>query len=287
MAIYIHFFRDSNLEKLDFLKVFEFFESYPNFKIYYTDEEVQIVYRDDDFKFSYRYLITKKSRVSQIYKLDPQFLNINFLLELPLLVPSFLVKEILALTQKLCKLFDLVIYNDAFDDVQPFNLADVVVLFEESRREAVAQYGLQDKLPFEKNKLDEVCRYQRSISSLREYYNHEYEVNLVEPILDKITNEYGISVTWNVGKPMVFPPHLSYVYVKEEQNIPFLVRRKDFMSIMRKHLVEVDDFLPDMYILRPKQAKASRKAVNRLRKVAIIDKNFKLVRLANLIDIDV
>lgn len=285
MAIYIHFFRDSGLEKLDFLKVFEFFESYPNFKIFYTDEEVQIDYRDDDFKFAYRYLITKKSRVSQIYKLNPQYLNVNFLLELPVLVPSFLVKEILPLTQKLCKLFDLEIYNDAFQDVQPFNLADVVVLFENMRREAIAQYGMQDKLSFEKDKLDEVCRYQRSVASLREYYHNEVEVNLVEPIIDKITNEYGISVVWNAGVPTVFPPHLSYIYVKEEQNIPFLVRRKDFMSIMGKYLIEIVNFLPDMYILKPKQAKASRKVLNKLRKVAIIDQNFKSVRLANLIDI--
>ncbi|HHX81189.1 MAG TPA: hypothetical protein GX692_09030 [Acholeplasmataceae bacterium] len=285
MAIYIHFFRDSGLEKLDFLKVFEFFESYPNFKIFYTDEEVQIDYRDDDFKFAYRYLITKKSRVSQIYKLNPQYLNVNFLLELPVLVPSFLVKEILALTQKLCKLFDLEIYNDVFQDVQPFNLADVVVLFENMRREAIAQYGMQDKLSFEKDKLDEVCRYQRSVASLREYYHNEVEVNLVEPIIDKITNEYGISVVWNAGVPTVFPPHLSYIYVKEEQNIPFLVRRKDFMSIMGKYLIEIVNFLPDMYILKPKQAKASRKVLNKLRKVAIIDQNFKSVRLANLIDI--
>ncbi|MGI6767579.1 MAG: hypothetical protein ACOX43_00560 [Bacilli bacterium] len=285
MAIYIHFFRDSGLEKLDFLKVFEFFESYPNFKIFYTDEEVQIDYRDDDFKFAYRYLITKKSRVSQIYKLNPQYLNVNFLLELPVLVPSFLVKEILALTQKLCKLFDLEIYNDAFQDVQPFNLADVVVLFEKMRSEAIAQYGMQDKLSFEKDKLDEVCRYQRSVASLREYYHNEVEVNLVEPIIDKITNEYGISVVWNAGVPTVFPPHLSYIYVKEEQNIPFLVRRKDFMSIMGKYLIEIVNFLPDMYILKPKQAKASRKVLNKLRKVAIIDQNFKSVRLANLIDI--
>lgn len=285
MAIYIHFFRDSNLEKLDFLKVFEFFESYPNFKIYYTDDEVQIDYRDDDFKFAYRYLITKKSRVSQIYKLNPQYLNVNFLLELPVLIPSFLVKEILSLTQKLCKLFDLEIYNDVFPDVQPFNLADVVVLFEEMRRETIAQYGMQDKLSFEKDKLDEICRYQRSVASLREYYHNEVEVNLVEPIIDKITNEYGISVVWNVGVPTVFPPHLSYIYVKEEQNIPFLVRRKDFMSIMGKYLIEIVNFLPDMYILKPKQAKSSRKALNKLRKVAIINQNFKSVRLANLIDI--
>jgi len=285
MAINIHFFRDSSLEKLDFSKILEFFDTYPNFKIFYTEDEVQLDYRDDDFKFSYRYLITKKSRVNQIYKLNPMYLNVNFLLELPVLIPSFLVKEILTITQKVCKLFDLEIYNDAFKDVQPFNLADVVVLFEDTRHQTIEEYGMQDKLSFEKEKLDEVCRYQRSVESLREYYHNEVEVNLVDPILDKITNEYGISSIWNVGMPTVFPPHLSYIYVKEEQNIPFLVRRKDFFSIMNKFLIEIINFLPDMYILKAKQAKASRKIVNKLRKVAVIDQNFKSIRLSNLIDV--
>jgi len=285
MAIYIHFFRDNSLDKLDFAKVLEFFDNYPNFKIYYTEDEVQIDCRDDDFKFSYRYLITKKSRVNQIYKLNPAYSNVNFLLELPILIPSFLVKEILTLTQKICKLFDLEIYNDAFKDVQPFNLADVVVLFENTRTQTIEEYGLQDKLPFIKEKLDEICRYQRSVASLREYYHNEVDVNLVEPIIDKITNEYGISVVWNVNRPTVFPPHLKFVYVKEEQNIPFLVRRKDFMSIMSKYLIEIVNFLPDMYILKAKQVKKAKKAINKLRKVAIIDQNFKSIRLANLLDI--
>jgi len=153
MAINIHFFRDSSLEKLDFSKILEFFDTYPNFKIFYTEDEVQLDYRDDDFKFSYRYLITKKSRVNQIYKLNPMYLNVNFLLELPVLIPSFLVKEILTITQKVCKLFDLEIYNDAFKDVQPFNLADVVVLFEDTRHQTIEEYGMQDKLSFEKEKI--------------------------------------------------------------------------------------------------------------------------------------
>jgi hypothetical protein len=111
------------------------------------------------------------------------------------------------------------------------------------------------------------------------------EVHLIDPIIDKITNEYGISYMWNVGMPTVFPPHADYIYVKEEQNIPFLVRRNDFMSIMNKYLIEIVNFLPDMYILKEKQAKASRSALSRLRKVAVIDQNFKSVRLSNLIDI--
>lgn len=285
MAINIHFFRDSSLEKLDFASVLDFFDNYPNFKIYYTEDDVQIDYRDDDFKFSYRYLITKKSRVNNIYKLNPKYLNVNFYLELPVLIPSFLVKEILTITQKISKLFDLEIYNDSFKDVQPFNLADVVVLFEESRKQTIEEYGMQDKLPFSKDKLDEVCRYQRSVDSLREYYHNEVEVNICEPILDKVTNEYGISTTWEVGTPMVFPPHLAYIYVKEEDNLPFLVRRDDFMSIVGKYLIEIVNFLPDMYILKAKQAKSARKTINKLRKVAIIDQNFKSFRLSNLLDI--
>lgn len=285
MAINIHFFRNSSLEKLDFTKVLEFFDEYPNFKTFYTEDEVQIDFRDDDFKFSYRYLITKKSRVNQIYKLNPMFLNVNFLLELPVLLPSFLVKEILTITQKICKIFDLEIYNDAFKDVQPFNLADVVVLFEETRRQTIEEYGMQDKLSFPKDKLDEICRYQRSVQSLREYYHNEVDVKLCEPIIDKVTNEYGISCTWDVGIPMVFPPHLSYVYVKEEQNIPFLVRSKDFMSIMNKYLIEIVNFLPDMYILKAKQAKSSKKVINKLRRVAITDQSFKSIRLSNLLDV--
>lgn len=285
MAINIHFFRDSSLEKLDFSKVLEFFDSYPNFRTFYTEDEVQIDYRDDDFKFSYRYLITKKSRVNNIYKLNPMYLNVNFYLELPVLIPSFLVKEILTITQKICKLFDLEIYNDSFSDVQQFNLADVVVLFEESRKQTIEDYGMQDKLPFQKDKLDEVCRYQRSVESLREYYHNEVEVNVVEAIFDKITNEYGISTTWTVGTPMVFPPHLSYIYIKDEQNLPFLVRNADFFSIVGKYLIEIVNFLPDMYILKAKQAKSAKKLLGKLRKVAIIDQNFKSIRLSNLLDV--
>jgi len=285
MAIYVHFFRDSNLEKIDFTKVMDFFETLPNFKIYYTEDEVQIDYRDDDFKFSYRYLITKKSRVSQIYKLDPRFLNINFLLELPVLIPSFLVKEILTITQKVCKLFDLHIYSDGLTNVQPFNLADLVVLFEESRRQMIEEYGIKDKLPYPKEKLDVVCRYQRSIESVREYFQGKVEVHLVEAIIDIDRDEYGIAYSWNVGQPTVFPPHLDYVYVKEEQNLPFIIRRNDFFALLNKHLTEIVNFLPDMYIIKPKQAKRARKLINKLRKVSIGTENFKSVRLANLLDI--
>ena len=126
----IHFFRNSTLDKIDFNKVLEFFDTIPNFTTYYTDDEVEIEYKDKEFDFNYRYLITKKSRVSKIYKLDPMYSNINFLLELPLVIPTFLAKEVFTITQRLCKTFELGYYHDSFDDVQAFNIVDLLVFFD-------------------------------------------------------------------------------------------------------------------------------------------------------------
>ena len=87
--INIHFFRNSNLEKIDYAKVLDFFDNQPNFETYYTDDYVEIIHKDSEFNFSYRFLITKKSRVNKIYKLNPMYSNVNFLLEMPIMIPSY------------------------------------------------------------------------------------------------------------------------------------------------------------------------------------------------------
>ena len=71
MALNIHFFRDNSPPKLDFIKVFEFFDNYPEFSIYYNDDEVEIIYVDNTFNFSYRYLITKNPEFTVFTKLVP------------------------------------------------------------------------------------------------------------------------------------------------------------------------------------------------------------------------
>ena len=284
MAINLHFFRKNELEKLDFIKVFEFFEEYPNFKIYYGPETVEIVYKDEDFQFFYRYLVTKKSRVNMIYKLDPSYGNINFLLELPVAIPTFLAKEILTITQKVCKLFDLDIYHDSFDDVKPFNLVDVLVLFEDTRKAYIEEYRIQDKIYMDHNKLNEICKYQRSVDSLAEYYHGEVDIPVVNPIIDNISGENGISCVWKMGKASVFPPHVDYVYILDEDDVSFLVRRDDFYTIVDKYLVEILNFLPDMFIIKAKDARKVKKVIGKLRKVALVDHNFVQRRLCDYID---
>ena len=52
MAININFFRSNSAGNIDYEKVLAFFDEIPNFKVYYTDDVVEIVYIDKEFKFT-------------------------------------------------------------------------------------------------------------------------------------------------------------------------------------------------------------------------------------------
>jgi hypothetical protein len=284
MAINLHFFRKNNLEKLDYAKLIEHFETLPNFKTYVTDEYVEIAYSDVEFSFNYRYLITKQSRVSRIYELNPMYTNVNFMLEMPILIPSFLAKEILTLTQKICKIFDLDIYQDSFEDVQPFNFVDLLVLFEKTRANYIEENGLKDKITFDNEKLNIICKYQRSVDSLRDYYHNQVDVKYCIPVIDEKNKVSGISYTWEVGKATVFPPYVEFIYVIDEDGSKYLVNRVDFYRILNKYFIEIKTFLPDLYIIKEKQAKKAKREMKKIRKCAITEYEFKNLRLCDVIE---
>ena len=284
MAVNIHFFRDYSLEKLDYKKLLEFFDEQPNFEVFYTANEVEILYTDEDFQFTYRYLITKVSQVNKIYKLNPAYVNVNFLLEIPTLIPEQVVKEILTLTQKLCRTFDLAVYTETYEDVKPYSLMDILLLFRSKRREEIETNGLGNKLVYNSEKLNSLCKYQRNIDQIKANYQNEVDVDYCEPVIDKKTGEYGVCCTWKVGVPTVFPPYFEYVKIVNENDESYLIRRKEFFSICEKYLTEMVNYLPDMYVMKKKAAHKCKALEGKLRKLAIVDQSFTKLRLCDLID---
>lgn len=281
--INIHFFRNSSLEKIDYAKVLDFFDNQPNCETYYTDDYVEIIHKDLDFNFNYRFLITKKSKVSKIYKLNPMFSNVNFLLEMPIMIPSFVAKEILSVIQKLCRLFELGIYHDSFDDVKPFNVVEFLDFFEKQRSLYIQEYGLNGKITFDSEKLSVICKFQRSIDNLIDYYHNEVTVNPCYPIIDKNTGESGICYDWRFGTPVIFAPYVTYINIIDEENSKLLVRRDELLQILNKYLSEITNFLPDMYILKQKDAKACRKTLKKI-KTIVMEKDYKVLRLCDVVE---
>lgn len=285
MAINIHFFRKNSLPKLDFNNVLDYFDTLPNFKTFYSDDVVEILYSDSEFSFSYRYLITKQSRVAKIYDLNPMYSNVNFLLEMPVLIPSFLAKEILTLAQKISKLFDLEIYAETFDDVQTFNLVDVLVLYEQNLTQYIEEHGLQGKITYDGDKLNIICKYQRFVESLQDHYEHKVDVDYVIPVIDEDAGISGMSYTWQINKAAIFPPYIDYIYVIDNENQKILLTRDDFFRTMNKYFIEIKTFLPDLYMIKEKQARSTHRELKKLRKFDInAEYNLRPLRLSDVIE---
>ena len=160
------------------------------------------------------------------------------------------------------------------------------MLFKAARRAYIEENGLEGKILFDTDKLNSICKYQRSIDNICEWYHHEVQVDYCEPVIDRKTGEYGICCVWNIGIPTVFPPYFDYVKIKDEDDQEFMVRRKDFFTFVEKFLSEMANFLPDMYVMKTKAAHKSRSAVGKLKKFAILDQTFVPVRICDLIDDD-
>ena len=284
MPINIHFFRSGIKGRINYEEVLDYFQDLPNFEIYYDKDEVNIIYTDNEFGFQYEFKITKVSQVKAIYKLDPAYLNINFMLCLPLLIPAYAAKEILNFTQKICKHFELSIYHESFDDVKQFSIADLYSLFASSQLAYLELNGPGEKIFYDAEKLNVVCKYQRSMENLTECLHSEVVVNPCTPIIDHNNQEFGICCEWNIGIPTLFAPYFDFVNVKDEDGEEFKIRRSDFFKFMDKYLTKLDSFLPDMYVLKAKQAKSSKSVVSKLRKYAIVDQEFTSLRISDLLD---
>jgi len=281
--INVHFFRKSSIEKIDYAKVLDFFDSQANFETYYTDDYVEIIHKDAEFNFSYRFLITKKSRVSKIYNIDPMYSNINFLIEMPIMIPSFIAKEILSTIQKLCRQFDLGIYHDSFQNVKPFNVVEFLDFFEKQRGFYIQDNGLNGKITFDADKLNIICKFQRSVDSLVDYYHNEVTVNLCYPIVDKNTGESGICYDWKFGTPIIFAPHVTYINIIDEENGKMLVRRDELLMILNKYLSSITNFLPDMHILKQKQAKKCKKEIKKIKRI-VMEKDYQVLRMCDVVE---
>jgi len=284
MAINIHFFQDRNIERMDPVKLFAYFDELENFKVFYTDEYVEITSRDKAFGLSYSYYLTKRSKVHDIFRLNSNYVNVNFLLVMPVLIPSFLAKEILKETQKICKIFELEVYFDGVKDIEPFNMATIYNFFETTRNRQIEDEKPVDKYFIEHEKLNEICKYQQMVPSLNEYYRDEVDIRHYIAVLNKKTGLIGMSIGWVVGSPMIFPPNLSYVHLMEKDNLTVVVPSKDLFRKLDKYLVEVKNFLPDMHLLKGRYALKTKPLARKLRKEAITEENFQVIRICDIID---
>ncbi len=289
MSSTIHFFRNRSLERIDYEKLICYFDELDNCKIYYNDDSVEMICTDQNFDFPYHFLITKRSRVTSIYTLNPNFYNINLLVEIPILLPEVVSRNILVFVMKLCQMFELEVYyhngSNGVSDIEPFNMANLMTYIAKERNIYLETHPDIDVYYYDRDKLVEICNYQQMIPYLSTKVNADAIANPYIVLLDTETNEVKLSISYRVDTPMFFPPNLDYVHVEEDDFIT-IVPANLFMKYNERYMYEPRNFIDKVRVLllNGRGIRKVKANMRKLRKENVASSRFKEIRIIDLIE---
>lgn len=283
----IHFFRNRNEERINFFELVDnYFGTMENCKIAANDEVVEMDFEYPEFNFSYQYLITKRTRVSSMYRLNSQFVNINLLVEIPPVLPQYLIKLILVNMADLCDKFNLSIYHDGIDNITEFNMYDLLGSLIKERDAYLEKHSEIKKYYVPSDRLNQIFKYQGKLNELPQLIKADVIASPYIPMVNELDEQVELCINYPVGQPFIFPQHLTYVQIEEEENLISLIKAETFFKYTEKFMYEVKDSTCDVKLLyvNEKGSLKIKKVLRKLRKFMISSSNFKHIEMIELIE---
>lgn len=283
----IHFFRNRSEERIDFFELIDnYFTLIENCNITTTDEQVELKFNYPQYNFSYQYLITKRTRVSSMYKLNSQFVNINLLIDIPPVLPQYIIKIILMQMDELCEKFHLAIYHEGIDNISEFNMYEMFSTLIKERDSFLNNHPEVVKYYVPADKLNQIFGYQAKIDELPKIINADVIAAPYIPLMDVNDKTVQFSINYRVGQPFIFPQHLTYIHIEEEENLISLISASIFFKFTEKLMFEVKDTNSDIKLryVNEKNSLKIKKLLRKIRKYMISSSNFVVIEMTDLLE---
>ncbi len=282
----IYFFKARSDERIDFSELIDdYFDKLENTILTHDDEEFQAVFNIPYFDCSYRYLITKRSRVTSFYRLNSNYVNTFLLCEIPEAIPQYVIRLILKQINEMCIKFKFAIYHEKIDNIAEFNMFELIAVMTRERTKYLAEHPEIKTYPVEQDMLNEICTYESIINDIPNIVNDDI-VATPYIILKDANNNVYFSVNWQVGRPTTFPPHLDFVHVEEEENLVNLVPIQVFNKFIEKYMYDVKNGSLDIKIkyLSESGSNKARKFIRKMRKSFVSTYNYETIKIIDLIE---
>ncbi len=168
--------------------------------------------------FEARFIMTSKSCVPHLERLNPKYFDVNFFVEFSILLPTYSVEIILDIIEELVKQFKFYVYNQAYEDVSPFRRAMMIKAFEAWKR------------AYKDNHEDEIAMYNRlDPQTISQVYGYLLRRAKLEILLDKnkvvISNYFFlhaqrsrtafVAISWDGYSPFILPPAVDILFLDD------------------------------------------------------------------------
>lgn len=283
----IHFFKERCKPRIDFYQLIDgYFDNLENSKVTSNDNELEVEITLKNFDFKYSYYVTKRTRVSSIYKLNLEYININLLCEIPSILPQYLSRLIFKQISEICEKFELSIFYDRFDNIRKFDMFELIIALGKERDEYLANNPDHKLYRLPMNILNDMCSYQSMLDVLPGLVKDDIIIDKYNILVDKNTDEVKTCISWEAGSPTIFPPHLNYVQIKEEENVVILVPIDVFYKYVERFTYEIkeDEINYKLLYLNEKMAQKAKKMIKKMRKSVVSLVDFNIIKITDLIE---
>ena len=284
MKYELFFFKEGN-RYLNLDELFSFFNYCPYITIDTTKDEVEARYVNKAIDLEASFHITRVSKVPDIHRLDPKYLDLDIYLSIDPMMPMYKVGIIMDLVSDLCQKFDFFVYNILFENVAPFRKELILKSYEKIREiyklKFPMEYTSLNYVP--KDKANDIFKYLYERKDLETYCHEE---NLYFPIPRFVksvgTGQVYSGVDLLDDKLFVFPPKCDLVFYKHDGHIK-TVYFDELMSVLEKYCHDLPGFIHNTKVLDKSGLKRIKKIMNKTNFTAI-NEAFTNIELETIID---
>ncbi len=279
----IHFFKEKS-RKIDLEQLIAFFENIEGFDVEMDEQSVRFIYTHPRLSYRALFMITPKSEVPDIYRLNPRFLDLNFHLEMSILTPNYVAEQIFDLARKVSERFNFAIYNEMFEDVLSFKMDTVMKVFT-MLKDAYMEKNpiiLNDYYYLQTDKLRHIYRYLDDYQELQKYYQ---ELNTYVPryhFLSTDNKKLAVGIEWKELSMTVFPIDVDFIFYRIDQTIK-VYDATTVYQLIDKYLIDVPGFIKGTKVVPKKTNKKIHRIIKKA-KIKELNDQFKRAELKYIID---
>lgn len=281
-----YFFKKGNRE-YDSAEYFSFLTSFKYMNVFLDDENNKnIMYYNTDLDFKATFVFGNKTKITNLYELNPNYLDTNIFVSFDPLQSEFKVKLLLDIIGLFSKKFDLYVYTRHFEDVFPYKgnmclkayeMDKVYAKSHESDRVLEYAYVKSDRLK-------KIYNYLLSSDKIRFSLKNEQFKSLKYKFFSNVgTRSPIIATVLSFDSPIIIPPLINTVGVDDGHKITYYDYERIFKKISK---ITHKDSLENMnysYVMR-KDLKKFRKIIIK-QKQAVITVNRPEIKLNKILDI--
>ena len=269
-----HFFKEKS-RSIDIDLLIEYFEK-RSFKTHMDERYLKFVFVHPTIGTSYYFMLTPKTTVPDIYRLNPKYLDVNFEFNIPVMVSNFMLDKALKDIESFCKNFNLSIYHPLFEDVLPFQYDTLLEVYKIYKKAYVKQHPeyLQSFVFINKDTLYTMSKYSDDLISLKEYF-HDVQTYVPKYQFILCDQTLHIGFEWKHDVLTIIPPEANVCYYDILGQV-HMIDLNHVMPRIEKFIAKVPGTIQGTHVIMKKYLKKVQKIMKKQASMSICETPLKV-----------